>query len=210
MSMQLEAVRAFHAIPMFSALSEEETFEILRICRADRKPAGTVIFRQGNPGDSAFIIESGQIDVVIEENGRRDPIARLGAGDVLGELALIDPGPRSATAVVVADAVLYELPGPAFAALREQMSPAAFKVVRHLTRVVCQRLRVVNDRIEAQLTGRTPPPLHAGSQAQRDARRVTAQTPAAPATPATDPNESSGIGAIKRLLGRFWGSGGEP
>lgn len=202
--MQLEAVRAFHAIPMFAALTDEETFEILRICRAHNKPAGSVLFRQGQAGDSAYVIESGSVDVVLDDNSRRDVIARLGPGDVLGELALIDPGLRSATAVVIADAVLYEIPGEQFNVLREQMSPAVFKVVRHLTRVVCQRLRVVNSRIEAQLTGKEPPPLVDPGRSQRGVSQ-TASNDAAQ----TDDNESSGLGMVKRLLGRFWGGGSD-
>lgn len=204
MSMQLAAVRAFHAIPMFAALTDEETFEILRICRAHSKPAGTVLFRQGQAGHSAFVIESGTVDIVLDDNSRRAVLARLGPGDVLGELALIDPGLRSATAVVVSDSVLYEIPGEQFNVLREQMSPAVFKVVRHLTRIVCQRLRVVNSRIEAQLAGKEPPPLVDPKHSQRPASQAESTTVVEP-----DPNESSGFGVVKRLLGRFWGTGSD-
>ncbi len=205
MTMQLDAVRAFHAIPMFSSLTSDEAMEILQICRAMRKPAGSVLFRQGERGDSAFIVESGVVDIVLEENARKDVVARLGPGDVVGELALIDPGPRSASAVITEDAVVYELPGEAFRALRDQLRPAAFKVVRHLSRVVCLRLRSVNTRIEALLAGRELPPVEVSTtRPGRTAASPTVVTEAPEPEPADD-----APGVLRRVLSRFW-SGGNP
>src|SRR6185503_10561117 len=70
----------------------------------DLKP-GTVIIREGNTGGEFFIVLEGTIEV--KRKGRR--LARLGPGDYLGEIALIDHGPRTATAMVETEARLLVL-----------------------------------------------------------------------------------------------------
>jgi CRP-like cAMP-binding protein len=94
-------------------------YEIIRLCHVHMFAPGHVLFRQREHGESAFIIESGQIEITVESEGLREVIATLGPSEVLGELSLIDPGARSATAVVVEAVVLYELRGPEFQKLVE-------------------------------------------------------------------------------------------
>lgn len=151
MSSQLEAVRSFRKVPIFRALSDDEMYEIIRLCHVHRFAPGHVLFRQREHGESAFIIESGQIEITVESEGQREVIATLGPSEVLGELSLIEPGVRSATAIVSEAVVVYELRGAEFQKLRDALNPAAYKVLRALSRIVCQRLRGVNERIEAHL-----------------------------------------------------------
>jgi diguanylate cyclase len=61
--------------------------------------AGEALFRQGEPGDCAYIIESGQLEVFRGKNARRRVLALLGPGELIGEMAVIDHGPRTASAV---------------------------------------------------------------------------------------------------------------
>ncbi|MCP1727825.1 EAL domain-containing protein (putative c-di-GMP-specific phosphodiesterase class I) [Natronospira proteinivora] len=63
--------------------------------------AGEQIFAQGDLGDKAYFIDRGSVDISAEQGGRRVVIARLKAGDLFGELALINQQTRSATAVAV-------------------------------------------------------------------------------------------------------------
>jgi len=58
---------------------------------------GQFIFRQGEPGDCAYFIESGEVEMVRMENGSENVIARLSEGDYFGDLYLIRPAPRIAT-----------------------------------------------------------------------------------------------------------------
>lgn len=63
-------------------------------------PDGQVIFRKGDDGDTVYVIESGSVHVFLpQEDGPDIPLATLHPGDIFGELALFDTGPRSATAV---------------------------------------------------------------------------------------------------------------
>lgn len=60
---------------------------------------GEVIFIQGEPGDAAFLVESGSVVIFQSINGRRVEIGTLSAGEIFGEMAVIDEGRRMATAV---------------------------------------------------------------------------------------------------------------
>jgi CRP-like cAMP-binding protein len=60
---------------------------------------GSVIFSVGETGDEAYVIRSGTVDIVVEKQGAQEVVETLGQGDFLGEMALVDEEPRSATAV---------------------------------------------------------------------------------------------------------------
>jgi EAL domain-containing protein (putative c-di-GMP-specific phosphodiesterase class I) len=66
-------------------------------------PSGAQIFREGEPGDIAFIIERGEVEISSLIKGAGTPLARLRAGDLFGEMALIDDNVRSATATAVCE-----------------------------------------------------------------------------------------------------------
>lgn len=71
--------------------------------------AGEVIFREGDPGDDAYILERGRIEISIGDDGARRVIAELGPGEIFGEMALIANAPRSATAATLEPCTLLVL-----------------------------------------------------------------------------------------------------
>lgn len=62
-----------------------------------------VLFNAGDPPDDAFVIDSGRVDIVIDNYGEPLVIETLGRGDFVGEIALIDERPRTATAIARED-----------------------------------------------------------------------------------------------------------
>ena len=68
--------------------------------------AGQVILTQGDEGDSAFLIVSGAVEVVVGDGDKAKTIAKLKDGDVFGEMSLLAPGPRSATVRALVDTEL--------------------------------------------------------------------------------------------------------
>jgi len=92
-------------------------------------PAGAALMTQGEPGDTFIVIETGEIEVLVD--GR--PIHRLGPGSGVGEIALLRSGPRTATVVAITDVTGYSVDaatflaavaGPAAAAVTERMAQA--------------------------------------------------------------------------------------
>lgn len=81
--------------------------ELVRYIRGGREfpvmrfEPGTVIVRQGDEADCAYIIARGHCEVAKELDGRRIPVRKLGPGEVFGETALLSPGPRTASVIAV-------------------------------------------------------------------------------------------------------------
>jgi CRP-like cAMP-binding protein len=87
-------------VPLFAGLSEEDLTTLAGVLRRRRYTRGDSIFHQGDPGNSLFIIESGEVRVGLSSlEGREITLALLKAGDFFGELTLLDGEPRSADAV---------------------------------------------------------------------------------------------------------------
>src|SRR5687767_13382256 len=83
-------------------------------------PLGQVIFRQGETGDEMLVIAEGTVKVLATRRGGEVPLATLGAGDCVGEMAVLTGEPRSATVHAGTVVAAYALGGAAFrAAVRE-------------------------------------------------------------------------------------------
>lgn len=82
-------------VPLFAGLTKKELGHLAAGTEIVEVPDGSVVVEEGDYGDRVFVILDGAARVV--RNGRT--IARLGAGSHFGELALLDPGPRTASVV---------------------------------------------------------------------------------------------------------------
>src|SRR5579862_651146 len=90
---------------LFSTTSQRQLGQVANLTVPAQFPAGSVLTRQGQAGGLAFVIASGKAEVL--RGGRR--MARLGPGDVVGEMSLIDGQPRSATVKAVTDMEVLEI-----------------------------------------------------------------------------------------------------
>jgi CRP/FNR family transcriptional regulator, cyclic AMP receptor protein len=110
-------------------------FEIFEASR------GTTLFHEGEPGDSLYIVLAGKVKLGRRSSdGRENLVAIMGPADQFGELSLFDPGPRTATAVVVTDARLARLPKDAL----QKWAQDRPQIAMQLLRVVARRLRRTN------------------------------------------------------------------
>jgi len=98
--------------------------------------AGEVIFREGDPATELFIVKSGTVEIRL---GNR-LVGTLPESSIFGEMALIDPGPRSATAVAATDAAIVPVGEKQFLFLVSRTPHFALNVMRVLVR----RLRTSN------------------------------------------------------------------
>ena len=102
--------------------------------------AGGVIFREGTRGDEAFMIRKGSVDIIIDFEGDPITVATLGAGEIFGEMALIDELPRAAGAVAAEDTELLVVRSPPFRRRLDALSERD-PVLRHLIDIYVSRLR---------------------------------------------------------------------
>lgn len=120
---------ALREIPLFKACSDRSIEIISGIVRDETFPEGAVLVREGEPGESLIVIKRGS--ATVEQGGTL--LRKLAAGDFLGEIALIDGRPRTAT--VTADepieALIIDRSG--FARLMDEFPVIRFDLVTALT-----------------------------------------------------------------------------
>jgi CRP-like cAMP-binding protein len=100
-------------VPFFSSISDQDLAAVAEQSEETRVAAGTVLAREGDLGDEFFVIESGTAKVT--RGGA--PVAKLGAGDFFGEIALIREERRTATVTATSPMVLIVMTGSSFRSL---------------------------------------------------------------------------------------------
>src|SRR5687767_2881738 len=129
-------------IPLFAGFEYSELEGLLRIFHPVRFPAAAPLVRQGQPADSAYIIESGTANVTTSlPGGGEAQLATLGPGSMLGEMALLETGKRAATVIAQTAVSGYVVERDGFRMLLAQRNRAAFTIQSRITRMLCQRLR---------------------------------------------------------------------
>ena len=101
-----------------------------------------VIFKQGDHGQHALFIERGAVDVIIQKDGLDHIIASLGAGEIIGEMSMIDDAPRSATVVAVQETEVIVIQRSRFIAPLTSADP----MMNLILRVVLTRFRDAQNR----------------------------------------------------------------
>ena len=108
------------AIPPFSDMPEELLVKALEDGRLVHYAPGSMILRQGDPGDVCYVVRGGECEVVVEDAaGRVIDGAVLGPGHLFGEVALLQNVPRTATVKARGPVDLVAIEGPAFLAMVE-------------------------------------------------------------------------------------------
>jgi len=137
------------ALPLFASLSEAELQAVLMQCQIALYLENKIIFREGAHGDSLMVLLEGDISLrCAAEDGVTVEVAVLGQGAVLGEMAVIDPAPRAATAVARSNAVLLIMQKDTLDQLIATDHPAAPKVLQQVLQLLAARFRTMEDRIE--------------------------------------------------------------
>jgi putative iron-dependent peroxidase len=130
---QEERLGLLRVVPLFRGLDPSQLRRLAELASEVRAADGDVLMRQGETGDEFFVVIEGI--VVVEREGRR--LARLGPGDFLGEIALIDGRPRTATASSDGDTRLLVLDHRRFDALLDEFPG----IGREVSRALVDRLR---------------------------------------------------------------------
>ncbi|MEM7587982.1 MAG: cyclic nucleotide-binding domain-containing protein, partial [Acidobacteriota bacterium] len=155
-----EIEAALAKLQIFSSLSSQDLSELAAQCLRKEYAAGVAILEEGSTGLGLFLLTSGRVEVFKQHGDRRLHLAELGRGDILGELALIDQQPRSASAVALEDTECLLLTRDRFRSLAETRP--------RITWALVPRLAMRNRELQDQLMA-----------AQHSARLETASSEAA-------------------------------
>jgi uncharacterized membrane protein len=95
---------------MFELLDEDDRIALAKVIDELKLPEGHSLFQAGDPGDSLFIVQSGEIELFIKDTaGQKIVLTTAGPGDMFGELAMLDSGPRTATALALVESEVLVL-----------------------------------------------------------------------------------------------------
>ena len=134
--------------PLFDGVSADHREALLSRLPFYDLPGGTRLFDEGEPGETLWILFSGTVTLTREtECGDQVELDRARSGDAFGELAVISPASRFATATTVGACTLVSLTRAQFRRLIQERDAAAEALLRYLTRRICRRLRQVDGRI---------------------------------------------------------------
>jgi len=106
----IEKTILLKSVSLFQAIPGEDLYRIAQISEEVHYDAGESIFKEGEFGDSMYIVMNGSVKIHTEDQ----QIATLGKGECLGEMALLDQDPRSADATVEENVILLKISGDAF------------------------------------------------------------------------------------------------
>jgi signal transduction histidine kinase len=127
----------------FRILNPDEVKALRRIAPERKFSAGQQIFQEGDPGDGVYVVKDGGVEISVNVAPTvRRVFARLGAGELFGEMAVLELKPRSATATAAEDSTVYFIPRDELLLL-VQRSPA---LALELLREISHRLREFNQR----------------------------------------------------------------
>ena len=129
----IERVTVLKSLEIFRRIPDHDLEGVANIVTEREVPAGTDIIREGEMGESLFIIVEGRARVHFQSKD----VGVLGSGSVFGELAALDYEPRSASVTAMTETFLLELDG---AALRQLMAERQ-GVTREVIHILCQRIR---------------------------------------------------------------------
>ena len=141
-----ETLEALRGIPLFARVVEADLDQIASHLIERRYPRNTTIVEEGLAGDYMYIIREGRVKVTkLSEDGREKILEFLEAGAFVGEMALLERAPRSASVKTLSAVRLLALSRNDFLSLLRRSSDLALAVIE----VLCSRLRTQNEQASA-------------------------------------------------------------
>jgi len=143
-------------VELFSGLTPADADALASLAQEEVFQKGQTVFRERDPGGKLYLVLTGVIDVSkTAPGGALLPLARLGRGEILGEIAAFDGGPRSATAVagVVAETHLASWDVAAFHRYLSARPQAALPILTGLLKKLGARLRLTSEAVQTLVRG---------------------------------------------------------
>jgi len=146
-----EALQTVRSSALLSEMDDQELARLSAAMDLVKYPKGSSIFDQDTAGDSLIIIVSGQVGVIrrsAKDRSKERLLAVVGTGECIGEMALADGGPRSATITALDEVEAVELAEGPYQKVREDDPKLAIKLALGIFRLLSKRLRQINKNLE--------------------------------------------------------------
>jgi CRP-like cAMP-binding protein len=146
-SFRHELMGLLENVDLLQGLSWRETEQLGGYMQAYEAEPGCVVFREGEPGAYLCLLVRGKVKTSKHGSDGEAVVTIDGKGRSIGEMALIDGEPRSASCEVTEQATLLLLTRSAFERLCEQHPALGFKLVLRIARLMSRRLRITSGRL---------------------------------------------------------------
>jgi hypothetical protein len=134
-------------VKILAAFSDAQLEHFARFTVLQRVPQWTVVVKQGEPGDTMYLILEGELRARLMVRGKETLLATLGPGDFFGDMALFDHGPRSADVVANVDSTVLKISAVDFARLTEEAPDLAAPFLLAASQTLAARIRADNKRL---------------------------------------------------------------
>lgn len=133
---------------LFEHVIDEDRARLAEFIDIRQLAAGDTLFKAGEPGESLYIVKDGEIELYIKDTaGQKILLAIAGKGEVFGELALLDRGPRTATAMALADTELLELDRDDLLLLFQKSPAAALRLLAAMSQMTRKADELLRTRV---------------------------------------------------------------
>ena len=137
---------ALKQVPLFSALTLEQLASVDRLMVTRHFSKGETIFRRGDVGGELYVVLDGEIRVHVDHDGKQVTLATHRSGAVLGEMAVFDEQPRSASAQATSDTTVRVLRRDRLQAIVHEHPEVLLEFIKNLS----QRLRAMDEKLETE------------------------------------------------------------
>jgi CRP/FNR family cyclic AMP-dependent transcriptional regulator len=152
-------VRMLAGIELFDLLDEEDRAALSEVIDSQQLAAGERLFQAGQPGESLFVVRSGEVELFIKDTaGQKIVLTVARAGEMFGELSLLDSGPRTATAVALTDAELLVLDRDDLLLLFQKRPDAALHMLAAMSRMTRKADELLRTRVSRNVNEEMPLP----------------------------------------------------
>jgi CRP/FNR family transcriptional regulator, cyclic AMP receptor protein len=135
-------------IDYFELLQEDDLLVLANVVDAIKVNTGEILFHAGEPGDSLFVVRSGSIELFIKDTvGQKIVLTIAEEGSLFGELALLDSGPRTATAVALTDTELLVLDREDLTLLFQRRPDAALSILAAMSSMTRKADELLRTRV---------------------------------------------------------------
>lgn len=130
--------------PIFQGVTDGALENVATVCQPVEFKAGTTIFKEGDQGTFLLVIDQGEAEIRTIEG---QTFRKFSSGDLLGEIALVDGGPRTATVTAKSTVTGYKIEGKAFNDVLGRTDTMGYRIGLNLARVLAEKARFTHKKL---------------------------------------------------------------